>query len=158
MAWSGQTLWFKLNFSLPKNESVLNILLYFLEQFLIFSQGLQPLEYTLKCSQLIQTTRKLVDNQKCQAGFRALCNKILKLLSFRILIRNSLLFVRCFLCLIFLLLFFFACTLNAVRIGFIKLYLTAKHTGRKIIKNERIPAVGLPLHGNVNSIVRAFLE
>ena len=73
-------------------------------------------------------------------------------------IRNSLVFVRCFLCLIFLLLFFFACTLNAVRIGFIKLYLTAKHTGRKIIKNERIPAVGLPLHGNVNSIVRAFLE
>ena len=36
--------WFKLNFLLPKNESVLNILMYFLEQFQRFSRGLQPLE------------------------------------------------------------------------------------------------------------------
>ena len=32
-------------FLVPKNESVLNILGYFLEQFQIFSQGLQPPEY-----------------------------------------------------------------------------------------------------------------
>ena len=51
--WSRQTFWLKLNFLLSKNESVLNILVYFLEQFQSFSQGLQPLKYTLKCSQLI---------------------------------------------------------------------------------------------------------
>jgi hypothetical protein len=45
---------------LPKNESVLNILGYFLEQFQIFSRGLQRLEYTLKCSQLISSS----DNKK----------------------------------------------------------------------------------------------
>ena len=39
---------------------------------------------------------------------------------------------------------FFGAWVRRRRIGFIKLYLTAKHTGRKIIKNERIPAVGLP--------------
>ena len=44
VAWSRQTFWFKLNFLLPKNESVLNILVYFLEQFQRFSRGLQPLE------------------------------------------------------------------------------------------------------------------
>ena len=33
-----------LNFFLPKNESVLNILVYFLEQFQRFSRGLQTLE------------------------------------------------------------------------------------------------------------------
>ena len=44
MAWSRQTFWFKLNFLLPKNESVLNILVYFLEQFQRFSLGLQPLK------------------------------------------------------------------------------------------------------------------
>ena len=44
VAWSRQTFWFKLNFLLPKNESVLNILVYFLEQFQIFSRGLQPRE------------------------------------------------------------------------------------------------------------------
>ena len=60
MAWSRQTFWFELNFLLPKNESVLKILLYFLEQFQRCSQGLQPLEYTLKCSQLISSS----DNKK----------------------------------------------------------------------------------------------
>ena len=44
VAWSRQTFWSKLNFLLPKNESVLNILVYFLEQFQRFSRGLQPLE------------------------------------------------------------------------------------------------------------------
>ena len=44
VAWLRQTFWFRLNFLLPKNESVLNILGYFLEQFQIFSRGLQPLE------------------------------------------------------------------------------------------------------------------
>ena len=58
VAWSRQTFWFKLNFLLPKNESVLNILVYFLEQFQRFSRGLQPLEYTLKCSQLISSSDK----------------------------------------------------------------------------------------------------
>ena len=60
VAWSRQTFWFELDFLLPKNESVLNILGYFLEQFQIFSQGLQPHEYTLKCSQLISSS----DNKK----------------------------------------------------------------------------------------------
>ena len=45
---SGVTFWFKLNFLLPKNESVLNILVYFLN------------EYTLKGSQLISSS----DNKK----------------------------------------------------------------------------------------------
>ena len=44
VAWSRQAFWFKLNFLLPKNESVWNILVYFLEQFQRFSRGLQPLE------------------------------------------------------------------------------------------------------------------
>ena len=44
VAWSRQTFWVQLNFLLPKNESVLNILVYFLEQFQRFSRGLQPLE------------------------------------------------------------------------------------------------------------------
>ena len=39
VAWYGQTFCFKLNFLLPKNESVFNILGYFLEQFQIFSRG-----------------------------------------------------------------------------------------------------------------------
>jgi hypothetical protein len=53
-----QTFWFKLDFLLPKIESVLNILVYFLEQFQRFSWGLQPLEYTLRCSQLISSSDK----------------------------------------------------------------------------------------------------
>ena len=54
-----------LNSILPKNESVLSILGYFLEQFQIFSQGLSKickivLKYTLKYSQLILSS----DNKK----------------------------------------------------------------------------------------------
>ena len=76
MAWSRQTFWFKLNFLLPKNESVLNILGNFLEQF----------QYLYNCSRIypklfstyviFSQQENLVDNQKCQAGFRPLCNKI----------------------------------------------------------------------------------
>ena len=36
VAQSRQTFWLKLNFSLPKNESVLNISGYFLKQFQIY--------------------------------------------------------------------------------------------------------------------------
>ena len=46
MAWSHQIFWFKLNFLSPKNESVLNILVHFLEQFQRFSQGLQAMQQT----------------------------------------------------------------------------------------------------------------
>ena len=52
VAWSRQTFWFKLNFLLPKNESVLNILLHFLEQFYRFSRKIVK-ENTQKCSKLI---------------------------------------------------------------------------------------------------------
>ena len=45
---------------MPKYDSGLNILVYFLEQFQRYSRGLQPLEYTLKCSQLISSS----DNKK----------------------------------------------------------------------------------------------
>ena len=48
VAWSRQTFWFKLNFLLPRNESVLNILVHFLGQFQRFSRDLQPLEKICK--------------------------------------------------------------------------------------------------------------
>ena len=66
MAWSRKTFWFKLNFPLPKNESVLNILVYLLEQFQRFSWDL-----------IFRQQENLVDNHKCQARFWPLCNKIL---------------------------------------------------------------------------------
>ena len=50
------TFLFQLNFWLPKNESVLNISGYFLEQFQRFSRGLFSNICTLKCSQLISSS------------------------------------------------------------------------------------------------------
>ena len=55
---------------LPKNESVLNILVCFLEQFQIFSRGLQTLvlQYKMFSTDFIfRQQENLVDNQKCQA-------------------------------------------------------------------------------------------
>ena len=79
MAWSRQTFWFKLNFLFPKNESVLNILVHFLEQFQRFPRGSKickiVLEYTFRQQE------NLAHNQKCQARFWPLCNKILILLA-----------------------------------------------------------------------------
>ena len=37
------------------------------------------IENTLKCSHLISSSENLVYNQKCQSGFRSLCNKLLYL-------------------------------------------------------------------------------
>ena len=61
--------------------------MYFLEQFQRFSRGIQPLENQQNCSRIytkifstdfiFRQQENLVDNQKCQAGFRPLCNKIL---------------------------------------------------------------------------------
>ena len=81
---------------LPKNESVLNILVHILEQFHRFSLGLLEAYSLSRICKIVlkyrypkmfststvlnwfhlQTTRNLVDNQKCQTGFRPLCNKI----------------------------------------------------------------------------------
>ena len=73
MAWSlGLTQW-----NLSRFEYKFK---YTCFQFQRFSLGLQPLKYTLKYSQLISSSdnkKNLVDNQKCQAGFRPLFNKIL---------------------------------------------------------------------------------
>ena len=74
VAWSRQTFWFKLNFLLPKNESVLNILVYFLEQFQRFSR-IYPKMFSTDF--IFRQQEFFVDNQKCQAGFRPLCNKTL---------------------------------------------------------------------------------
>jgi hypothetical protein len=74
VAGSCQTFWFKLDFLLPNNESVLNILGYFLEQFQIFS-WIYPKMFSTDF--IFRKQENLVDNQKCQAGFRSLCNKIL---------------------------------------------------------------------------------
>ena len=80
VAWSRQTFWFKLNFLLP--VCLLKILVYFLEQFQRFSWGLQPLKNLLNCSRIypkmfstefiFRQQENLVNNQKCQAGFRPL--------------------------------------------------------------------------------------
>ena len=77
----------KLDFLLPEKwNQFFRILGYFLEQFQRFSWGLQPLENLWNCSQIypkifstdfiFRQQENLVDNQKCQAGFRPLCNKI----------------------------------------------------------------------------------
>ena len=68
VTWSCQTFWFKLNFSLPKNESVFTV-----------SKRLTVCQKSVleKYSQLISSPENLVDNQKCQARFSPLCNKIL---------------------------------------------------------------------------------
>ena len=60
-----------------KNESVLNILVYFLEQFQRFSRRYPKMFST---DFIFWQKENLVDNQKCQAGFRPLCNKIIQLL------------------------------------------------------------------------------
>jgi hypothetical protein len=73
VAWSRQTFWFKPNFLLPKNESVLNILGYFLKQFQIFSR-IYPKMFSTDF--IFRQQENLVDIQKYQAGFRPLCNKI----------------------------------------------------------------------------------
>ena len=64
-------------------KSVENILGYIQEQFYRFSRGCKPRE---NCSRIypemfstnfiFRQQENLVDNQKCQAGFRPLCNKI----------------------------------------------------------------------------------
>ena len=69
-----------------KMKSVSSILGYFLEQFQRFSRGLQPLENLQNCSRIypkmfstdfiFRQQENLVDNQKSQAGFRPLRNKI----------------------------------------------------------------------------------
>ena len=61
------------NTLLPKNESILNILVYFLEQLQRFS-GIHPKMFSTDF--IFRQQENLVDNQKCQAGFRPLCNKI----------------------------------------------------------------------------------
>ena len=65
MAWSRQTFWLELDFLLPKNESVLNILDYFLEQFQNF---LKVYSLSKICKVvlwfILQTTRKSCSQPK----------------------------------------------------------------------------------------------
>jgi hypothetical protein len=87
VAWSRQSFWFKLNFLLPENEISFKHFNVFFEKFQRFSRGLQSLENLSNCSRIyskmfltdfiFRQQENLVANQKCQAGFRPLCNKIL---------------------------------------------------------------------------------
>ena len=74
VAWSRQTFWFKLNFFLPKNESILNILVYFSrlkashKSIKLFSNIC-----TLKCSQLISSsdTKKMLLTEEMSGWIQA---------------------------------------------------------------------------------------
>ena len=60
----------------PKNESALNILVYFLGQ-LQASTASRIYPKMFSTDFIFKQQENFVDNQKCQAGFRPLCNKIL---------------------------------------------------------------------------------
>ena len=71
------TLWYKPNsLCCLHMKSVLKIFGYFLEQFHRFSRGwIYPKMFSTDF--IFRQQENLVDNQKCQARFRPLCNKIL---------------------------------------------------------------------------------